>query len=192
MLLCCYVTHAEFPCVGDHAGIFPPSSDAPVSGASLVWFTIGRSGLLAQAGEEGRVLRMSAWERHGDIHNDQSCLCDRAFGWARKRPCNFPSSSDAVCASLVCVAIGRSSPAQVCEEDQVVTPYAGRQPGQIQVPRRQWSVAHDQSCPHDRELGGAENWSGRRGAAVRCHRLSHAFQPFLRVPRGPDARPAWM
>ena len=52
-----YVTHAEFPCVGDHAGIFPHSSDAPVSCESLVWVTIGRFGLLAQACDEGRVMR---------------------------------------------------------------------------------------------------------------------------------------
>ena len=80
----CCVSHAGFPCVGDLVGIFPSSSDVPGMHVALV--AVGRSSLLAQACEEGRVLTVHAPGRYGNSHHDLSCLCDQELGWAKKRP----------------------------------------------------------------------------------------------------------
>ena len=92
----CYVSHVGIPCVGDLAGIFPSSSDAPVPCTPLVLAAIGRSGLHAQACEEDRVTEMCAWGRPGQIHKHrrqwhfahvQICPGDQEYGWMGNRPC---------------------------------------------------------------------------------------------------------
>ena len=58
-------------------------------------------------------------------------------------------------------------PAQACEADRIMTMYVWARYGKSRQHRRQWPLAHDQSCPCDQEFG----WMKNRPLSSWCLRL---------------------